>query len=303
MARRKRPQQLLHPRYWGVWALLGLLRVAILLPFGAQLALGRMLGAGLARFSARRRTIAADNLALCFPDLDPAARQRLLAAHFAALGIALVEIAQCWWGEAQRLERLASFRGLEHLEAALGQGRGALLLSAHFTTLEIGGRLLGLRSRFHPMYKPSRNPVIERFMRGRRVHHFQHAIPMDDVRGVLRSLKDNVPVWYAPDQGFRGKGVLAVPFFGRPAPTNPATARLARASGAPVLPFFVRRLPGSAGYELEIGAALAGFPTDDPQADALRINQLIEDAIRRCPEQYLWAHDRFKLHRDDQPAA
>jgi KDO2-lipid IV(A) lauroyltransferase len=296
---RKRPKQLYHPRYWGVWALLALLRVAILLPFGAQLALGRAFGAVLARTSPRRRRIAAANLARCFPELDPAARARLLAEHFAALGIALVEIAQCWWGDARRLERLVRFRGLEHLEAARAAGRGALLLSAHFTTLEIGGRLLGLRARFHPMYKPSRNPVIERYMRGRRVHHFQHAIPMDDVRGLLRSLKDNVPVWYAPDQGFRGKGALEVPFFGQPAPTNPATARIARTSGAPVLPFFVRRLPGAEGYELEIGAPLEGYPTDDPAGDALRINHLIEEAIRRCPEQYLWAHDRFKEHRED----
>ena len=85
-----------------------------------------------------------------------------------------------------------------------------------------------------------------------------------------------------------------VPFFGIPAPTNPALSRVARTSGAPVVPFFGERLPGNRGYQLKICPALEDFPTDDPVADALRINKLLENYIRRAPEQYLWSHDRFK---------
>jgi len=85
-----------------------------------------------------------------------------------------------------------------------------------------------------------------------------------------------------------------VPFFGIPAPTNPALSRVARSSEAPVVPFFGERLPGNRGYRLEVFPALENFPTDDPAADALRINKLLEENIRRAPEQYLWSHDRFK---------
>jgi KDO2-lipid IV(A) lauroyltransferase len=299
----KRSSNPYHPGYWGVWLFLGCLRLVVLLPYGAQLACGRALGALMWHLAGPRRRITKLNLKICFPELSTKERARLARAHFESLGIAFVETAVCWWGEAARLEPLITIRGLEHLERALDAGRGALLLSAHFTTLEIGGRLLGLRARFHPMYKRSRNPVIERFQRGRREHHFGKTIAMDDVRNLLKSLKQNVPVWYAPDQGFTGKGYMLVPFFGVPAPTNPATSRIAKLSNAPVLFFATRRLPGTAGYELTIHPPLEGFPTDDVEADALRINALIETEVRRCPEQYLWVHNRFKTAAHRTPPA
>jgi len=301
--KRRRSPNPYHPAYWGVWLFLGFLRVVVFLPFGVQLAIGRALGNAMWHLSGPRRRITKVNLKICFPELGPEQRRRLARAHFESLGIAFVETAMCWWSDAARIEPLLTIRGLEHLQAALSTGRGALLLSAHFTTLEIGGRLLGLRAHFHPMYKRSRNPVIERFMRGRREFHFGKAIAMDDVRTLLKSLKDNVPVWYAPDQGFTGKGYILVPFFGIPAPTNPATSRIAKLSQAPVLFFATRRLPGTAGYELTIEPALDGFPTDDVAADAVRINGLIEKAVRDCPEQYLWVHNRFKTGAHRNPPA
>lgn len=301
--KRKRSPNPYHPEYWGVWLFMGFLRLVVLLPYAAQLAVGRALGNAMWHLSGPRRRITRVNLKICFPELDAAQRRVLARAHFESLGIAFVETAMCWWSKAEDLEPLLTIRGLEHLQAALAQGRGALLLSAHFTTLEIGGRLLGLRTRFHPMYKRSRNPVIERFMRGRREFHFGKTIAMDDVRGLLKSLKDNMPVWYAPDQGFTGKGYILVPFFGVPAPTNPATSRIAKLSRAPVLFFTTHRLPGRAGYELTIQPPLEGFPTDDVEADALRVNKLIESEVRSCPEQYLWVHNRYKTGAHRNPPA
>ena len=285
----------LKPRYWPIWLLLGFVRLAILLPYRVQLALGRGLG-WLLRHSARRRwRITLVNLERCFPELDAAARERLARRHFDSLGMAFIEIGMCWWADAARLRRLAHIEGVENLQAARAQGRGVILLSAHFTTLEIGGRLLGLCTDFHLMYRPNQNALIEEVMRRSRERHFDRAIPRNDVRLMLKSLKNGKPVWYAPDQGYRGKNSEMVPFFGIPAPTNTATSRLARASGAPVVPFFVERLPGAQGYALTLEPALEDFPTEDPVSDALRINRLLEERIRRAPEQYLWSHDRFKV--------
>ncbi len=285
----------LKPRYWPVWLLLGFVRLAIRLPYGLQLKLGRALGFLLRHLAKRRWRITLVNLERCFPELGAAAREQLARRHFDSLGMAFIEIGMCWWADAARLKRLVRLEGVEHLQAARAQGRGVILLSAHFTTLEIGGRLLGLATDFHLMYRPNQNALIEEVMRRSRERHFDRAIPRNDVRLMLKSLKEGKPVWYAPDQGYRGKNSEMVPFFGIPAPTNTATSRLARMSGAPVVPFFVERLPGKQGYALMLEPALQGFPSDDPTADALRINRLLEERIRRVPEQYLWSHDRFKI--------
>ncbi len=279
---------------------LGLMWCVAQLPFGLQRMLGQGLG-WLLRVSARRRRhITRVNLALCFPERSNAQRETLLRAHFQSLGMAIVETAMCWWTPSRRLQPLLQLTGLEHLQAALQAGRGVILLSAHFTTLEIGGRLLSLRTPFHVLYRAHKNPVFEAVMKRAREAHFDTAIARDDMRGMLRSLKANMPVWYAPDQDFGREQAVFVPFFGIPAATLTATSRLARISGAAVVPFFPRRLPDGRGYALELLPALTDFPSADERADAARINTLIEAQVRNTPEQYLWAHRRFKTRPEGE---
>jgi KDO2-lipid IV(A) lauroyltransferase len=288
-------------RHGVTWLAAGLLWGVTRLPYGWQLAIGRGLGRLIRTLARDRRSIAWTNLGLCFPALTDDERQRLLDAHFASLGIALVETALGWWGSDRRLGKLATLTGLEHLDAALRQGRGAILLSAHFTTLEIGGRLLSLHAPFHVLYRSHKNPVIETLQRRSRRRRFEKAIPRDDLRGLLASLKRNRPVWYAPDQDFGSDNSVFVPFFGIPAATLTATSRLARVSGAPVVPFFPRRLPGARGYELTLLPTLEGFPGEDVEQDTRRITSLIEERIRQQPEQYLWVHRRFKTRPPGEP--
>jgi KDO2-lipid IV(A) lauroyltransferase len=199
-----------------------------------------------------------------------------------------------WWSPDERILALGTLDGAEHLEAALAKGKGVILLSAHFTTLEIGARALTVRGPINIMYRPTSNLVLERFLARNRSRHAKRAIPRDDVRTLISALKSNEAVWYAPDQAYRKKGAEMVPFFGIPAATNTATSRLARMTGAAVLPYFVERLPGSRGYRMTIMPALEDFPSDDPARDALRFNELIEAHVRRVPDQYLWIHRRFK---------
>ncbi len=241
------------------------------------------------------------NIRLCLPELDDAARRRLLHEHFEALGIGLVEAGLCWWGREARLRERLTVTGLEHLERARADGVPVILLSAHSTTLEIGGRLLGLFAKFHLMYRPSPNRLLNEVVRRNRERHFEKAIARDSVKEMLSSLNSGCPVWYAPDQNFRNKGAVTVPFFGHPASTNPATSRLARITGARVIPYAVRRLPAAEGYAIELDEPLADFPTDDIEADTARVNSVIESMIRRAPEQYLWIHRRFKRRTKRNP--
>lgn len=288
------PKHVLNPVYWPIWLVVGLMRLGVYLPFRVQITLGKLIGRLIYRTAGNRRAITHINLDLCFPELSDAERNHLAHEHFEALGIAVFEIALCWWGSDRKLRKLVRIEGLEHLDAALAEGNGALLLSAHFTTLEIGGRLLALYRPFHLMYRPNRTDLLEVIISGSRRKHFEKVIPRDDVRSMIRSLKSNHPVWYAPDQGYRGKHSAMLPFFNVPAPTNTATSRIARSTGSPVLPFSVERLPGVQGYVLHISPPLENFPTGDAEKDSARVNAIIEQDARRVPEQYLWCHNRFK---------
>jgi len=282
------------PRYWPVHIGMALGWLVAQLPFRVQMALGRALGTLAYYLMPGRRRIARTNLGLCFPELDSDARRELLRAHFRSLGLGVIETAMSWWTPAAQLRDLAQPEGLEHLRAALTTGHGVILLSAHFTTLEIGGRLLSLQTPFHVLYRRHKNAAFEAVMQRARARHFEKAISRDDMRGMLKSLKANMPVWYAPDQNYGAEHSIFVSFFGIPASTITATARLARISGARVVPFFQERLSGAGGYRLKLYPALDNFPTDDEAADTQRINDLIEAEIRKIPAQYLWAHRRFK---------
>jgi len=283
-----------NPAYWPLLIGLGLLWCLCKLPWSLQYALGCGLGNLLFMLGKRRRHIADTNLRACFPELNDKQRIQLTKAHFRSVGVSLFEFGMAWWASDNTLNRLAHVHGMEHLQQALDKGNGVILLSAHFTCLELAGRLLSLFAPFHIMYRANENPVVEYFMQKNRALHFNKAIRRNDVRNMIKSLKGGHAVWYAPDQNFTQKNSVFVDFFNVPAATNTATSRLAKMSGAAVVPFFPIRRADGRSYDLTILPALEDFPGDNPTDDATRINQLIEEQVRLAPEQYLWVHRRFK---------
>jgi KDO2-lipid IV(A) lauroyltransferase len=282
-------------RYAAVWLGYGLMRAVVWLPYRWQLALGKGLGGAAGVLFRERREIVRRNLAACFPERPAAERERVLAEHFRALGASLVEMAMGWFGDERTIRSLVRLEGREHLDAALARGRGVILFTAHFTTFEFFFPVLSpLCPRLCGMYKEQRNPAMNTVMNRGRGRNFDLLFPKDDVRGMLRSLAGNAVVWYASDQSYGRKGSALLPFFGEPAMTNTAISRIARASGAAVLPFFCRRLPDDSAYVMTFAAPLEGLPSGDATADTRRLTALIEDFIRTCPEQYWWIHKRFK---------
>ena len=286
----------LHPRFWLLWLGLGLLWLVIQLPYRALLLLGRGLGALMYRLARSRRKIARRNLQLCFPELNEKAREKLLRENFASSGIALFEMAMSWWWPRSRLQRLAHIEGLEYLQQARAEGQGVILMALHFTTLEVGAALLGQRHTIDGMYREHKNPVFDFVQRrGRERHNLDaSAIEREDVRAMLKVLRAGRAIWYAPDQDYGRKQSLFVPWFGINAATVTATSKFARLGRARVVPYTQERLPNSAGYRLVIHPPLTDFPGESEEADCRRINEWVEEAVRQRPEQYLWAHRRFK---------
>jgi Kdo2-lipid IVA lauroyltransferase/acyltransferase len=292
--------EFLHPKYWPTWLGIGILRIFEPLPHSLLYRLGRGFGHLVYLFPSPFKRIARRNIELCLPELDAAAREDILREHFAGLGCALFETAISWWSSNERIRHITLMTGLEHLQAAQATGRGVLLLSAHFNSIEIGCRALAARLPLNVMYRPTKNALIGEFVHSRRAVQTKRAIPRDDVRTLIKALKDGDVVWYAPDQSFRKKGAEMVKLFGIPAATNTATSRIAGMTKALVLPYFFERLPGG-GYKGTIHPPLADFPTDDAVADTERFNRIVEAEVRRMPAQYLWIHRRFKGLSADYP--
>lgn len=290
----------LRPKYWPTWVGLGVLRSLEVLPFGAQCAVGTGLGHLLRLLPLAYVRIARRNVELCLPSLSAAERERLMVQHCNSLGMALCETATTWWSDDARVRRLAEIRGSENLTAALAKGRGAILIGGHFTTIEIATRILGTVVPLNVLFRPPKNALLAHMMHKSFMQHGK-PIPHTDIRAMIRALKNNEAVWYAPDQSYRNKGAAMVDFFGLPAATTTATSRLARISGAAVLTYFPERLPRGAGYRVTIGSPFDHFPSSDVVADATRFNRLLEAHIMKIPAQYLWLHRRFKGLSADYP--
>lgn len=282
------------PVYWPVWLLWPALRGISLLPFAVRLWLGVRLGRVLFSLMATRREIARVNLSACFPDLTETRRDALLRHHFEAIGIALMETPSAWWSPPEKLGPLLSITGREHLDSALEKGNGAILMSAHFISMEPGLRHFSLDRYLCAVYRPNNNAVFDYIINQGRAGHQGEMIDRSDIRKIVRTLRANIPVWYPPDQDHGSKHSVFVPFFGIPSATITATTRLAKLSGAPVVPCYFHRLPDAQGYEIVLLPVLENFPGNNEIEDAERLTHILEEQIRRSPEQYLWLHRRFK---------
>lgn len=273
---------------------IGLMRLCAWLPWRAKLLLGKSLGLLAWCLAKRRRHITDTNLRLCFPEKSEDERRALVRETFIANGIGVLETATGWCRDPEHLRHRVTFKGQEHMARVQAEGKGALIIGVHFSTLDLGGALHSLFFPADVVYRPHDNPLFERFMTRARNRIFGTAIDRHDLRGVVRRIKSGHNVWYSPDQDFgRGASVFA-PFFGVEAASIKLTAKIARMTGAPVMPLMFHRNPDNRTYTLEYLPPLDDFPSGDEVADAARVNAFIETAIRKRPEQYLWLHRRFK---------
>lgn len=247
-----------------------------------------------------RRHIARTNLQLCFPDM-PAARIRVLTrAHFRSVGIGVFETLAAWWQSDAVVAPRVRVSGLENLAAAQRDGSGVILLTGHFTTLEMAARALCIAGvPFHAMYRPHNNPVFDREIREMRARRTGvAAIPRANLRALVRSLRAGGAIWYGPDQTL-DRDIIFTDFFGVPTATLRATARLAGMGRARVVPFFARR-EGEM-LHVVIQPAWENFPSGDEYADAQRVNAAIEHGTREAMADYFWLHRRFKLQPPGKP--
>ena len=294
-------QRWLHPKYWGLWLFFGLQRLSTLLPLRWIEGPGAFLGWLMYRLAPSRRRVARINIQQAYPEYNEAQIKQLVEASFRNLGISVFEMGFAWWSSDRYLRKHCRVEGLEHLELAVARGKGVIMLTGHFSTLEMGGVLLSLYTPLHSVYKKAHNPMFDTIMLYYRSQHLKKLIANTNVREFVKGLRDGYATWYAPDQDFTQHVVFA-PFLGGMASTLISTGKVAKMTGASVVPFYPQRLGKGQGYKLVILPALENFPSGDQYEDAVRVNQVLEEMVRRNPEQYAWVHKRFKTQPEGKPS-
>ncbi len=269
------------------------------LPFGAISGLGQALGLAVYLLPTRRRRIGRVNLALCFPQMPPRERERLLRRHFVAVAQMLLEYSYAWFAPRERIESLVRIEGLENLQRE--SGRPVILSMPHFTGLDLAGLRLSLEVPVVSVYSGHRDPVLDAFIKAKRLRFGTGIVfrRQSGIRPALRGLQQGYRMYYLPDQDHGPRDSVFVDFFGVKAATITGLSRIAEMAGAAVLPCYPRRERD--GYTLVIEPALADFPSADREYDARRMNEVIERQVLRQPQQYFWLHRRFKSRPPGEP--
>ncbi len=273
---------------FGLW----ILWLLHFLPRTFLAALGEILGALL--FYTGRARVTRINLRLCFPSMSEEARELLAKKHFRALARSALDQSILWFGSDKAVINMVKLVDRENLDQH--KGKPVILLAPHFIGLDFGGARVGAECRVCSMYSRQKNKALNDIMLKSRMRwgNPELVARQEGLRPILKHMKNGLPFYYLPDMDFGEKESIFVPFFGIQTATVPAVSRLARLTGAVVIPCIVKQLSPREGYEVKIYPAWENFPGNSIEEDTQRMNEFLEQRILEMPEQYLWVHKRFK---------
>ncbi len=267
--------------------------------------LGALIGRLLFSVDVTRKRVVMENLSLSFAGkMSPEEIEETAGRVFENLGRVFFEVCWAWRLDPENWPEFFRIEGREHMEAALGKGRGVLSLTAHFGNWElltIAGFILGVNLGI--VYRPLDFPPLDRLIIDLRTRLGAEVIPRErSLRRLLSLLRRNGTAALLMDQNVDWYEGVFVDFFGRPACTSKGMALLALKSGAPVVPvFMVREKDGFVVRFLpEIQPVATGDRTKDIEDSTQRYTKAIEDMVRQYPEQWFWVHRRWKT-RPYQP--
>ena len=239
-------------------------------------------------YAARMR----ENLAASGIYPDPDARKRALRICIGETGKSVLETAKVWFGDESKVAALVTCPQWPLAEAARASGRGIIFLTPHLGCFEVCALHIARQMPLTALYRPPRQRWLEPLMIRGRTRGQSRVGPatLRGVRMLYKALQRGETVGLLPDQAPQmGEGVWA-DFFGRPAYTMTLVRRLQKQTGAVVLFMFAERLPQGRGYLLHMDA-------HEGLLDERELNRAIENLIRRCPTQYLWSYNRYKVPR------
>jgi KDO2-lipid IV(A) lauroyltransferase len=287
-----------HPKFLPTWLLIGLMKLGAKLPFHIQVALGKIMGIALYPLLSRFRKIAFINISRCFPNKNKSEVETLVKQNFESIGISIFETANAYFATDKKIKSLLSIHNEHYLTQAIENKQSVILLSGHFMPLMLGGRALLLKHHIANIYRPQNNLLFDVIMRRAYENHGATMIKAKDIKSLLKTLKNKLPIWYAPDQDLGVDKCVFAPFFDIQTATVSATARLAKYENTVVIPFFFNRT--ESGYSMNFETPIDNYPNADATISATITNKILETQILKYPEQYLWIHRRFKTRPEGE---
>jgi KDO2-lipid IV(A) lauroyltransferase len=295
-------RRFLRPRYWPIWLITLLGLILACLPAGLRAVLADGVGWLFYRVDSKPARIAAKNLSLCFPDLAHEDLRRLLREHFRITAHILLGYGQLLVRSSRHLHRQFDIQGLGKVERAAAAGRGIILLSPHFLAIEYAGQCLSHDRPMVSMVRLHSNPVMDWIVTRFRTRYggavFSHEASLLSLVKATRAGRWFI---YFPDEDKSAESSIFVPFCGIPKATMPLLGRLAASCRAAVIPTLVFYSPARRRFSIEFLDPLEDFPTGHTVQDALRMNRLIEDMVKRNPAQYLWTAKIFRTRPPGEP--
>ncbi|MGB2817952.1 MAG: lipid A biosynthesis acyltransferase [Burkholderiaceae bacterium] len=267
----------------------------------ARTRLGDFLGDLLWWLVVPRRRIALANLRACFPAMDEDERRRLARRCFRNVARSALDHSVLWMADRARVERYVRVGGVKHLLSQ--QNRPLIMIAPHFVGLDAGGIRFNTLARGISIYSKQKNGVWDAWLlKGRQRFNDPVLVARQgvDMRAVVRTVKEGLPLYYLPDMDLGAANSVFVPFFGVPAATIPMVSRIARMTGAKVM-MAVTEMTDD-GYVLHFEAPWTDFPGASVEDDTARMNRELERWVLKMPDQYLWTHKRFKTRPPGAPS-
>ncbi len=274
-----------------------LMRLFSALPLSCARRVGRGLGT-LAYLAVRRhRKTNLAEMARCFPAATRAELKRRLKRVYQGMAVNYIEVFRWIGGRDAELDSQVNMRGAEHLESALARGRGVLILTAHTGNWDLLGLWASRRVKLTIISKDLRSEGANRFWMEARARCGLNIVPAhNSYRACLSVLRRNEVLGFILDQNMTRMEGIFVEFFGKPACTTPGLAFMAAHSKAPVVPAFMIREPDGS-HRIELHPPIDPPPDREPEtlrAATQHYTTLIEDVIRRYPDQWIWMHRRWR---------
>jgi len=285
----KQLNQILH-----YWLLFGIFWILAKLPNSFGFAIGKLLGKLFFLFPTRAKDTTLKNLKLSFPHLTEKQRYKLAKRNFINVGISIIETSIAWVSPINKISTKFSIEGLENIEKSFAKGKGILLITSHFTSVELAARFIGSLDNFGILYKPHKKTNFAFMQNKFRQPHFKTYIASNEVKRLIKALKLNKAIWYAYDIDDKKKRSIFAPFFDIPTRTLTTAADLAKITGASLVPMRYCRNHDNKTYKIVFGEPLNNLADQSSLAVATNLNKEIESAIKQNPDQYIWQYKRFK---------